>query len=257
MRAHILLKYAPSADWLLRSAAAANLSACAARLAQGLVLPLITLPPAILVPGHSPSQLAKCPALGKRVISGPVSLTTAKAVNARQINPAHLVQLPFTNNLAERAIRMPKVKQKISGCFRTKTGAQASARSALIWIPHANKTSKCSKPCDNCRRTDPSGKNASFRGVHTFLGGASSAHPSKQLREYEFECGTRLGIRRLKHYLVITVRAFGAHKKTMTFSSCRCMNNLEHSLNLSFIQGASDEITPRQPISRHPWGYSN
>jgi len=33
--------------------------------------------------------------------------------------------VPFTNNIAEQAVRMPKVKQKISGGFRTQNGAEA------------------------------------------------------------------------------------------------------------------------------------
>ena len=41
---------------------------------------------------------------------------------------AVLAEVPFTNNGGEQDLRMQKVQQKISGCFRTLHGARVSAR---------------------------------------------------------------------------------------------------------------------------------
>jgi len=40
----------------------------------------------------------------------------------------HNLAIPFSNNLAEQDLRMEKVKQKISGCFRTLSGGAISCR---------------------------------------------------------------------------------------------------------------------------------
>jgi len=46
------------------------------------------------------------------------------AVEADALRFAHDFHVPFSNNLAERGIRMVKLQLNVSGCWRTDTGAQ-------------------------------------------------------------------------------------------------------------------------------------
>ena len=74
-------------------------------------------------------------------MENPIALSTGKRGRVKQSKATNLIarlrdysddvwrfmtqpNVPFTNNCAEQAVRMPKVKQKVSGCFRTLQGAQ-------------------------------------------------------------------------------------------------------------------------------------
>ena len=86
----------------------------------------------IIQQGRKEEPLQLISSIKKRgKIAKPKSLKLLETfVNRREqiMRFVHNKDVPFDNNLAERDIRMVKLKQKISGCFRTLHGAQVFCR---------------------------------------------------------------------------------------------------------------------------------
>jgi transposase len=83
---------------------------------------------------YEPLQRKKGPSKKPRERESPIVGAARKLVNRLGAKRDEILlfmrdfRVPFDNNQAERDLRMLKVKQKISGCFRTESGAEEFCR---------------------------------------------------------------------------------------------------------------------------------
>lgn len=85
---------------------------------------------AILISGHAANPPPEPTGKRGRVFQGPSRNLLLRLDRYRDAVLAFMYdfEIPFDNNLAERDLRMMKVKAKISGCFRSKAGAELFCR---------------------------------------------------------------------------------------------------------------------------------